>query len=97
MSPSQIHVAALFDKRFPGDDALWRLASLRFRQAGLGAEFYAEAPRDLERLLAFRPSLDTLAFVHLYRVIDLLTTEGRARVIEFARGFSNRIDGVHRP
>jgi hypothetical protein len=33
---------ALFQKRIDGDDALLHLAGVRFKEAGLGTEFYAD-------------------------------------------------------
>ena len=49
---------ALVQRRIDGDDALLRLARLRFEQAGLAAEAYAGFPEELEGLLAFTPSAD---------------------------------------
>lgn len=84
---------ALFQKRIEGDDALLRLASLRFKEAGLGAEYHAETPDELEWLLSFRPSQDAPVVVHLSRGISLLEESGRKAVISFARGFKNRVYG----
>jgi hypothetical protein len=93
MPVSRPRVLALFDKRFEGDDALLRLAALRFKQAGLGPEFYAETPPELSRLLAFMPSKDSPATVHLSREINLLERKGRDLVLEFVTGFKGRILG----
>ena len=38
---------ALFYRRVDGDDALLQLAGLRFAQAGLAAESYADSPGEL--------------------------------------------------
>ena len=38
---------ALFYRRVAGDDALLQLAGLRFAQAGLAAETYADSPGEL--------------------------------------------------
>ena len=46
---------ALFQRRVDGDDALLRLARLRFAQAGLAAEVYADTPEQLEWVLGFAP------------------------------------------
>lgn len=42
-------ILALFQKRIEGDDALLQLAGLRFKEAGLGTEFYAETTAELDR------------------------------------------------
>jgi hypothetical protein len=78
-------VLALFQKRFDGDDALLELARVRFTQAGLGPEYYAETPQDLGALLGFRPGTDVPAAVHLPRDLDLLDPADRARITDFAR------------
>jgi hypothetical protein len=87
-------VLAIFDKRFEGDDALLRLASLRFRQSGLGPEFYAETPSQLDRLLTFSPAPDAPATVHLPRDMDLFQPHCRNLVIELAETFRGRIYGM---
>jgi phosphoglucan,water dikinase len=87
-------VMGLFQKRIEGDDALLSLAQLRFRQAGLGAEYYAETPEELEHLLKFRPSDGAPAVVHLARGIDLFRDEDRRRVADFSGRFSGRIYGM---
>lgn len=85
---------ALFQKRIDGDDALLELARLRFEQAGLGPEFYAETPEELEWLLQFRPAGPAPAVVHLARWIDILNP-GHCRLIrEFGTRFSGRIFGM---
>jgi hypothetical protein len=89
-----LRVLALFDKRHTGDDALLQLASLRFKQGGLGSEFYAETPAELEKLLLFRPSTDAPAAVHLSRAIDLLDEEGRRTVLNFAAQFACRVSNL---
>ena len=58
---------ALFQKKIEGDDALLRLAPLRFKEAGLGAEYHAETSDELEWLLSFRLSQDAPVVVHLSR------------------------------
>jgi starch synthase (maltosyl-transferring) len=87
-------IMALFQKRIDGDDALLRLASLRFREAHLGAEYYAESPDELEWLLGFRPFHDAPVAVHLPRGIDLFAEGGQGMIAEFSRRFKERIYGL---
>lgn len=85
---------ALFQKRVDGDDALLHLASLRFKQAGLGTELYADTPAELEWLLRFRPAPETLAVVHLPRGINLLEEEGHMLIMNFAKNFKDQVYGL---
>ncbi|MFA5354086.1 MAG: hypothetical protein WC291_07640 [Thermodesulfovibrionales bacterium] len=85
---------ALFQKRIEGDDALLRLAQARFREAGLGAEFYAEKPDELQWLLGFRPSSDLPVTVHLSRGINLLSDDSRFLIAEFSRRFAHDVYGL---
>ncbi len=71
-----------------------QLAALRFKEAGLGPEFYAETPDELERLLIFRPAPEMPATVHLPRWINLFDERSRALVLDFADKFKNRIFGL---
>ena len=87
-------ILALFQKRIDGDDSLLQLASLRFKEAGLGPEFYAESPDELERLLRFKPTPEVPATVHLPRWINLFDENSRALVLDFAKEFKNRIFGL---
>jgi hypothetical protein len=48
-------VHALFQQRVDGDDALLKLAGLRFAQMGMAAELYANTPDQLEAVLQFVP------------------------------------------
>jgi hypothetical protein len=84
----------LFQPRIAGDDALLQLARLRFAQAGLAAEVYADTPDQLERALRFAPPHPRLPLVHLNRNINLLEDTGRAVVAEFARRFAGRVSGL---
>jgi hypothetical protein len=84
---------ALFQRRIDGDDALLRLARLRFEQAGLAAEAYAGSPEELEGLLAFAPSGGRSPTVHLSRQIDLLRAADRQAIAAFARRFGDRVTG----
>ncbi len=87
-------ILALFQKRIDGDDALLQLASLRFKEAGLGPEFYAGTPDELERLLMFKPAPEVPVTVHLPRWINLFDEYSRALVLDFAEKFKKRILGL---
>jgi hypothetical protein len=89
-----IPIRGLFQRNIAGDDALVGLAALRFRQAGMGAELYAESPRELERLLRFVPESAVLPVVHLDRRIDVLTSDGRDVITRFQRHFAGQIAGL---
>lgn len=82
---------ALFENRIPGDDSLLRQANLRFAQAGLGAEVYAETSDELEWLLGFVPAQRVPPMVHLSRSLDLLREDGRQLVVEFGTRFAGRV------
>jgi hypothetical protein len=92
--PAPVAVRALFQQRIAGDDALLRLAALRFAEAGMPAEVYADHPDDLDRLLRYVPEQDTAPVVHLSRSADLLTDAGRNTVEAFASRFSGRVAGL---
>ena len=66
--PASLH--ALFQQRVDGDDALLRLARLRFEQFGLAAEIYGGSAGELDHILAFVPSDVRRPMVHLPRHID---------------------------
>jgi hypothetical protein len=87
-------VRALFQQRVAGDDALLRLANLRFRQVGMPAEVYADNPDHLEHLLGFVPEHRTLPVVHLNRSANLLDASGRSLVEAFASRFTGRVAGL---
>ena len=87
-------VHALFQQRVSGDDALLRLARLRFAQMGVSAEVYADTPGQLEGVLRFAPAQPRLPVVHLNRGISLLQEQGRAVVRDFAGRFAGRITGL---
>jgi len=84
----------LFEKRIEGDDCLLELARLRFEQAGMGAEFYAGAPEELDRLLKFNPSVDVLPLIHLGRGLNLLEDRSRDLIAGFASRFAGRVRGL---
>ncbi len=88
-----IPLHALFQRRIDGDDALLRLARLRFEQAGLAAEVYAGSASDLEWILRFAPAGPRLPTVHLPRDLDLLDPGGPERVIRLAQRFGHRVSG----
>jgi hypothetical protein len=88
------NLMALFQKRVDGDDALLHLASLRFKQAGLGTELYADTPAELEWLLRFRPTPETVAVVHLPRGINLFEEEGHVVIMDFAKSFRDQVFGL---
>ena len=87
----QVH--ALFQQRVDGDDALLKLAGLRFAQMGAAAEVYAHTPDQLEYVLQFVPS-HALPVVHLSRGINVLHRQDRAVVREFADRFAGRVAGL---
>lgn len=91
---SSCRTLGLLQKRIDGDDALLELARLRFRQAGLGAEFYADAPAELERLLGFSPSDDLPVVLHMPRGLDLFRNDDRERVLSFLELSKGRIYGM---
>ena len=90
--PPPVH--ALFQQRVDGDDALLKLAGLRFAQVGMAAEVYADTPDQLEHVLQFVPSNAHLPFVHLNRAVNVLHGRGRNVVGEFADCFAGRVAGL---
>src|SRR5499433_4252946 len=90
--PPPVH--ALFQQRVDGDDALLKLAGLRFAQMGAAAEVYADTPDQLEHVLQFVPSHARLPIVHLNRGINVLHGRDRAAVREFADRFAGRVTGL---
>jgi hypothetical protein len=84
---------ALFAKRIEGDDWLMKLAQLRFQHEGMQPEMYADSPEELEWLMRFNPSPASPIIVHLPRELNLLESEGRRRVLEFASRFAGRVGG----
>jgi hypothetical protein len=87
-------VHALFLERNPGDDALLKLAGLRFAQEGLAAEAYADTPDQLDRVLPYVPPHPRLPTVHLNRSLNMLRDRDRDVVAEFARRFAGRLSGL---
>ncbi|NVM21672.1 MAG: hypothetical protein HWN68_07825 [Desulfobacterales bacterium] len=85
---------ALFEKRIDGDDALMHLAGLRFKEAGLGTEFYAETPMVADWLLRFKPTSETPVVVHLHRGINLFDEGSRKLIMDFAKGFKDQVFGL---
>ena len=93
-SPALPPVRGLFQQRLAGDDALLRLARLRFTQAGMAAETYADTPDQLERVLRYLPPHPALPTVHLGRGVNLLDESGRGLVEQFAVQFAGRVSGL---
>jgi hypothetical protein len=93
-STSAVPIRALFQQRIPGDKALLQLARLRFAQAGLGVEVYADSPDQLEHLLELAPPNEFLPMVHLSRDINLLNDKDRAVVEVFAARFAGKVTGL---
>ena len=87
-------IMGLFQKRIEGDDALLELASLRFKESGLGVELYANTPGELDWLLKFRPSSEIPAVAHLNRNINILEEESQRLILDFATAFAGRIYGL---
>jgi len=87
-------VFGLFQKRIEGDDALLELAALRFREAGLRPEFYAETPMELDLLLRYEPMHEKHVVVHLGRDISPLEEGGRSLIEDFALRFGEHIFGL---
>jgi hypothetical protein len=87
-------VHALFQQRIAGDDALLKLASLRFAQEGLAAEAYADTPGQLDRVLKYVPSHPHLPKVHLNRGLNMLRDRDRSAAEEFAVRFAGRLSGI---
>jgi hypothetical protein len=85
---------ALFQKRIEGDDALLHLANLRFKEAGMGIEFYAETLDELDWLLKFKPVHESFAVVHLHRGVNLLEEESQRLIKDFASAFAGQIYGL---
>jgi hypothetical protein len=83
----------LFQKRIDGDDALLHLAGLRFKEMGLGTEFYAETPEELSSLLKFKPEPQSPAVAHLRRGIDLFEKANLDLIIDFATRFKDQVFG----
>jgi hypothetical protein len=92
MAPRPVH--GLFQRRVAGDDALLKLAGLRFAQMGLAAEVYADTPDELEHVLRFVPPHRFLPVVHLNRRVNVLDEGGYGVVEEFAGRFAGRIAGL---
>ena len=90
--PRPIH--ALFQQRVAGDTALLRLAGLRFAQAGLAAEAYADTADQLEHVLKYVPPHSRLPIVHLSRGLNMLRERDRGVVEEFAARFAGRLSGM---
>jgi hypothetical protein len=87
-------IHALFYRRGAGDDALLELGGLRFAQAGLAAETYADTPDELDHVLGYVPPHPRLPTVHLNRALNVLRERDRGVVEEFASRFARRLSGL---
>ncbi|KAA3596877.1 MAG: hypothetical protein D8M57_07055 [Candidatus Scalindua sp. AMX11] len=85
---------ALFKKMIQGDDALLQLASLRFKESGLGTEFYAETLDELDWLFGFIPSPDIPVTVHLHRNINIFEEKSQRLILDFASTYKGQIYGL---
>ena len=94
MTASSPALRALFQQRVAGDAALLELARLRFAQAGMAAEVYADTPEQLEHVLGFVPPHPHLPTVHLSRGVNVLHGAGRDVLEEFATRFAGRVWGL---
>lgn len=87
-------IRGLFQRHVSGDDAILKLAQLRFAEYGMAAELYADIPQHLERELQFLPPHPALPVVHLGRNVNLLNEDGQNLVRTFIRQFSGRLLGL---
>ncbi len=87
-------IHALFYRRGPGDDALLELGRLRFAQAGLAVETYADTPEQLGHVLGYVPPHPRLPAVHLNRALNVLREPDRGVVEDFASRFAGRLSGL---
>ncbi len=71
-----------------------RLAGIRFAQAGMPAEVYADDPDQLEYVLRFVPEHSARPVVHLNRRLNLLDPGGQAAVRAFTSRFAGRVHGL---
>lgn len=87
-------ILGLFQKRIDGDDALLQLAALRFREARMGAEYYADSVGELEWLLRFRPFHSAPVVAHLSRDANIFDESARQLIVDFASSFRGRVYGL---
>jgi hypothetical protein len=87
-------VGGLFQRHVRGDDAIFRLAQLRFAESGMAAELYADTPEQLEYELRFLPPQPALPIVHLNRYVNLLHEDGQGLTESFIRQFRGRLLGL---
>ena len=88
------HVHALFQQRVDGDDALLRLAGLRFAQMGMAAEVYARLAGPARECPAVRALPCAPACRPPEPGINVLHGRDRAVVREFADRFAGRVAGL---
>jgi len=94
MQASRPYLFALFQKRVDGDDALLRLARIRFEETGLGAELYGESAAELNHILHFVPKSATPVFIHLPRDINLLDQYSIQRLFQLVTNCPDNIYGL---
>jgi len=86
-------LAMLCTQGIAGDDALLRLARERFREAGVGGEFYPDNPDEFRQLDKFTPA-NLPCTVHLPRYLDLTNEATLDEVMKYAQIGSNRFHGM---
>src|SRR3954451_15230172 len=91
-APDYVH--ALFQQRVDGDEALLRLAGLRFAQMGTAAEVYADTPDQLEHVLRVVPPHPPRPRVPRGRGVNVLAGAGPRVGTEFANRFAGRVAGL---
>jgi hypothetical protein len=92
--PRVPEVRGLFRRHISGDDAILRLARLRFAESGMAAELYADTPEQLEADLRYLPPHPALPVTHLNRQANLLQDAGQRLVEAFISRFHGRLLGV---
>lgn len=94
MNQKRPPLLALFHKKVAGDDALLRLAQLRFNEAGLGPEYYADSVSDLEHHMGFCPDFTKDIFLHLPRELNAFEEGSGKYVRELAGAFRGHVTGL---
>ena len=86
-------LAMLCSQGIAGDDALLRLGRERFREAGIGAEFYPDNPEEFRGLDKFTPA-NLPCTVHLPRYLNLTTGAAIDEIVKYAQIGSHRFHGM---
>lgn len=87
-------IRGLFQRHVSGDDAILKLAQLRFAESGMATELYADTPEQLEYELWFLPPHPALPVVHLNREVNPLHEDGQSLIEAFIRQFRGRVLGL---